>query len=183
MQHGDVAPYNKIVYEGGVAQAEDYSGLVAANIRAARARLGITQAKVARRMRRLGFDWYQQTTGAVERGDRRIGAEELVALALSLRTRPTVLLEPPSDVVLVVFPSGERVPSQRISVDDESVTWEGDDDELRISLTTAARTEAAYLEEFLRERREPGDAELRRRLAALLDLLPDSPDDRKETDD
>lgn len=165
-----------------MAQAEGYGGLIAANVRAARARLGIKQAIVARRMRRFGFDWYQQTVGAVERGDRRLSAEEVAALAFCLRTRLAMLLEPPPDVALVVFPSGEQVPAQRFTVDDESVTWEGDD-ELRISLTTAARTEDAYLEEYLRERRDPDAAELRRELAALREILSRLPDDREQTDD
>ena len=37
------------------------------------------------------------------------------------------------------------------------------------------------LEQFLRERREPDAAELRRRLAALEERLAASPDDREET--
>jgi transcriptional regulator with XRE-family HTH domain len=118
------------VYECDVAQAEDYGGLVAANIRAARARLGITQARLSRRMRQLGHDWYQQTAGATERGDRRATAEEVAALAFCLDTTPDVLLLPPPGVAVVLF-GEERIPAQRLSIIDDSVSWDGD--EIKVS--------------------------------------------------
>lgn len=114
------------MYECDVAQAEDYGRLVAANIRAARARLGITQARLASRMRQLGHDWYQQTAGATERGDRRATAEEIAALAFCLDTTPDVILLPPPGVAVVLF-GDERIPAQRLSIVDDSVSWDGDD--------------------------------------------------------
>jgi transcriptional regulator with XRE-family HTH domain len=122
------------VYECDVAQAEDYGRLVAANIRAARARLGITQARLASRMRQLGHDWYQQSAGATERGDRRATAEEVAALAFCLDTTPDVLLLPPPGVAVVLF-GDERIPAQRLSIVDDSVSW---DDDIKVSRPSVA---------------------------------------------
>lgn len=70
-----------------VAQAK-----IAANIRAERARSNLTQDTVADRMRQSGFSyWRQQTTGATERGERRVTAAELVVLAAVLGVEPEAL--------------------------------------------------------------------------------------------
>jgi 8-oxo-dGTP diphosphatase len=76
-------------------------------------------------MRQLGARWHFQTVGAVERGERPLGAYELPALALALGTTADVLALPPSDVALVAF--GDHViPAQRLTIVDDSVTWEND---------------------------------------------------------
>ena len=142
------------MYECDVAQAEDYGGLVAANIRAARARLGITQAQLAARMRDLGHDWYQQTAGATERGDRRATAEEIAALALCLDTLPDVLTLPPPNVAFVLF-GEKRIPAQRLSIVDDSVSWDGDG--IKIS-----RPSMAYRPYELRAAMHEAREELRR---------------------
>jgi transcriptional regulator with XRE-family HTH domain len=96
------------------------------NIRAQRARLGLTQASVARRMGQLGYGWFTQTVGLVEHDKRPLLADELAALALALETTPDVLALPPGDVQSVLF--GDHViPAQRLSVIDDSVNWDGDD--------------------------------------------------------
>ena len=106
-------------------QPVDIAAMVSANIRAARARLNLTQASVARRMKQLGHDWYPQTAGLVERNQRPVFWPELPALALVFETTVEVLALPPPDVTQVVF--GEhQVPAQRLSVIDDSVTWDGD---------------------------------------------------------
>jgi 8-oxo-dGTP diphosphatase len=106
-------------------QPVDIAAIASANIRAARARLNLTQASVAKRMRALGLDWYPQTCGLVERNQRPVFYRELPALALCLETTVEVLALPPPDVAQVVF--GEhQVPAQRLSVVDDSVTWDGD---------------------------------------------------------
>ena len=65
---------------------------IAANIRAERARRRLSQRQVADAMRHLGYDnWHQQTVGAVERGERYVQADELIALAEVLDTAPDVL--------------------------------------------------------------------------------------------
>ena len=103
------------------------------NIRAQRARLGLTQASVARRMKQLGFTWYPQTVGLVERNQRPLFHDELLALALALETIPDVLGLPPFDVSTVLF-GDHRIPAQRLRIIDDSVSWEGDD--LKVSAPT-----------------------------------------------
>ena len=107
------------------AQPVDIAALARANIRAARARLKLTQAQVAHRMRQLGYGWYPQTCGLVERNQRPLLADELAALALALETTPDELALPSPGVTAVLF--GEQpIPAQRLTVDDGSVTWDGD---------------------------------------------------------
>ena len=93
-----------------------------ANIRAQRARTGLKQADVAIRMNALGFAWYQQTVGLVERNKRPLGADELSALALVLETTPDQLYLPPPGVPSVLF-GGQVIPARRLSVVSNSVTW------------------------------------------------------------
>lgn len=107
------------------AQPVGIVALASANIRAARARLGITQASVARRMNQLGYRWYPQTCGLVERSQRPLLADELAALSLCLETTPDALALPPSNVTLVAF-GDQVIPAQRLTLVDDSVTWEGD---------------------------------------------------------
>jgi transcriptional regulator with XRE-family HTH domain len=116
-----------IVSTSEVAEPTSYAALVAANIRAARARADISQASCARRMRALGFESiYPQTIGTIEREERQVSAAEAVALAFVLGTTPEVLLTPPPDVQAVLF-GGQAIPGQRFRVVDDSVSWDGDD--------------------------------------------------------
>jgi transcriptional regulator with XRE-family HTH domain len=97
------------------------------NIRTRRARLGLTQADVAKRMNQLGYAWYTQTAGLIERDQRPLLADELVALALCLETTPGALYLPPADTQAVQF--GDHViPAGRIARD--PVSWWGS--ELRV---------------------------------------------------
>jgi hypothetical protein len=103
--------------------------LMSANIRAQRARLGLLQADVAKRMNDLGHHWYPQTAGLVERSQRPLYADELVALALALDTTPGVLALPPDGMQSVLF-GGYAIPAGRLSAVDGSTTWFGN--ELRV---------------------------------------------------
>ena len=107
-------------------QPNDYAAVLAANVRRARAGAGLTQTSLAKRMRQLGCKWHFQTVGAVERGDRPVSAYELPALAMSTGITPEVLMLPPSSDTAVTF-NGHVVPSQRLSIIDDSVTWDGDE--------------------------------------------------------
>jgi len=111
-----------------VAEPTPYGKVIAGNVRAARARADISQAACAKRMQRLGFTQvHAQTVGAIERAERRLTAEEIAGLSLVLGTTVAGLVLPPPEVgPFVVFPSGERVPAQRLSIVDDSVTWDGD---------------------------------------------------------
>ncbi len=68
---------------------------VASNIRAERARAQLSQQKVAAGMRERGCRWHFQTVGAVERNERPVAAEELIALAEVLGADPDVLWRVP----------------------------------------------------------------------------------------
>jgi hypothetical protein len=84
------------VYDTDVALHQiAYARLLAANVKAARARLGLTQASVAKRMKALGFPWYQQTCGAV-------------GLSLALETSMDLLTLPPR-AEEVTLPGGQVV--------------------------------------------------------------------------
>jgi transcriptional regulator with XRE-family HTH domain len=62
-----------------------YGEVLARNIRAARSRADLSQEDLAERMQHLGYSaWLYQTVGNVERGKRRVTAEELLGLALCL---------------------------------------------------------------------------------------------------
>lgn len=65
--------------------------VVAANIRARRAALELSQADLASRMKYLGAEWHQQTVARVESRKRSLAAEELPSLALALETTVTDL--------------------------------------------------------------------------------------------
>lgn len=58
---------------------------VAGNIRAARARLDIKQRDLADRMKALGHNWHRLTVSRVERGYRKVSAEEVVGLCVALQ--------------------------------------------------------------------------------------------------
>jgi hypothetical protein len=82
------------VHNAGM-ESVSYREVLAGNIRAARARAGLGQELVAGRMRRLGFsEWRYQTVGVVEKGKRRVTAEEVMALAWVLQTSVYELMRP-----------------------------------------------------------------------------------------
>jgi transcriptional regulator with XRE-family HTH domain len=84
-----------------------YSEILAANVRAARARLHISQASVARRMTALGYRWTRQTVSEVEANDRRLLAEEAFALGFCLQTPvPFLLLSAPEFDRRAMLPAG-----------------------------------------------------------------------------
>jgi len=125
--------------------AFSYDEIVAANIRAARARAGLDQAVIVERMRALGFrTWHRQTQGKVERGERRLlGAGELMALAWCLGTTVFELLKPADTDGLARFPSGDVIAAHSVamsvgSYNDQAVTWE--DGEPRFALTDLDQT-------------------------------------------
>ena len=84
-----------------------YSDVLARNIRAARSRQGLSQADVVERMRALGFSaWHKPTLGNVERGQRRVQAEEILGLAACLATTVQRLMTPLWEDKWVEFPNG-----------------------------------------------------------------------------
>lgn len=65
----------------------DYADAIVRNVRAERARKGLEQRDLVERMRLLGCtNWHRQTLSRVERGERRLLAEEVFVLAIALQT-------------------------------------------------------------------------------------------------
>jgi hypothetical protein len=147
-----------------------YDKVLASNIRAARGRADISQAACAARMKALGFTQiYGATIGAIERGDRRVTAWEVVGLALCLETTPDVLVLPPPEVRQVRF--GEHlIPAQRLSIVDDSVSWAGSD--LKVTPSTEV-----YRPADLRQAVWAMREELRRLEAGETTLAPMQPGD------
>jgi transcriptional regulator with XRE-family HTH domain len=151
------------MYETGMAQELPYQQVLTGNVRAARAFLGLSQGTIAARMKALGFPrWYPQTVGAVERGERPIAAAELAGLALSLETTLDALtLLPPGAGRWVLMPddNGLRMPAQRLSINDDSLSWDGDVPVIREAAALPAtelrlargRRELDALADYLRE--------------------------------
>jgi transcriptional regulator with XRE-family HTH domain len=60
----------------------NYAEMIRSNIRAERARKRLDQADITAGMRTLGFaNWHRGILGKIERGERRLLAEELLGLA------------------------------------------------------------------------------------------------------
>lgn len=113
-------------------EPKTYAEILAANFRAARARRGLSQEAVAARMRALGYGkWRYQTVGVVEKGERRLTAEEIMALAWVLETSIQALMAASGEDGEVEFPSGDRISARSVALlatahNDHSVTWDGD---------------------------------------------------------
>ena len=97
--------------------------VIAENIRGQRVRMGLKQWDVAKRMQALGFKWRYQTLSQVERGERSLGADELLGLTVALKTTAAVLFQ--AMTAAVTFPSGVTVTAQRLSIIDDSIDWDG----------------------------------------------------------
>lgn len=114
--------------------AQSYGQLVAANIRAARARAGISQKTLGRRMRRLGFgSWFDTKVSRAERDEAPVLVSELLGLAVSLGcTIRDLVGEAPPDA-RVTFPepafevSGTVVRNSGYGWNDTAVSWHDGD--------------------------------------------------------
>jgi transcriptional regulator with XRE-family HTH domain len=121
----------KIVNTAVVPEVSSYGLLISRNVVAQRARIRMSQASLAARMKALGFGWYPQTVSSVERGDRRLDVGELVGVALALETSIGMLLDPSSDEQFIELPSGDRMLAGTIlrlvrHFNDGMVSWDGD---------------------------------------------------------
>jgi len=107
---------------------DTYAGLVAKNLRSARAAADLSQADVAERMRAFGFSsWLSQTMSASERARRRVTAEEIAALAICLDVAIGDLVYPRDggEDAQLTLPSGFVVSGRRLLSNDRSITWNG----------------------------------------------------------
>jgi transcriptional regulator with XRE-family HTH domain len=108
-----------------------YAKIVASNIRAVRGRKGLEQQDVADRMSALGFSSWRlrQTVSSLEKGRRRVTAEELLALSVVLDTSVPVLMAPSPDDTSVRFGEGATVSSGFVyrlikGLNDGEVQWD-----------------------------------------------------------
>jgi hypothetical protein len=108
-------------------------------------------------MSQLGFGWFPQTVGLVERNQRPLLADELAALALALETTPDVLALPPPGVSSVTF-GGHGIPAQRLSVIDDSVSWDRDDIKVTAPSVTYRPGEVRAVVDAMREMLSRGAA-------------------------
>lgn len=109
-----------------------YGNLIGREISAARGYLQLSQTSVAARMQALGFDWHQQTVASVEKGKRRVGAEELVFLAYALETTVAALEKPADDGLVIAVPSGACIAVASVQrsvagIRDDAIRWKGND--------------------------------------------------------
>jgi transcriptional regulator with XRE-family HTH domain len=117
-----------------MAPDTSYDEVLTRNIRAARSRLDLEQKNIVARMRALGHDtWHRQTMGKVERGERRVTGEEMIALALALETTIAALMAPRDEDGAVELRSGARLPVEVVRLSavgkivDGAVRWDGDE--------------------------------------------------------
>jgi transcriptional regulator with XRE-family HTH domain len=68
---------------------------VAANVRRLRARAGLKQEELAERLRELGRPILATGLSKIEKNQRSVDVDDLVALALALKANPNALLLPP----------------------------------------------------------------------------------------
>lgn len=108
-----------------------YGAVISRNVVAARARARLKQSEVATRMRALGYSWHPQTVGEIEKGNRRLTADETLGLAEALGVSVAALLAPSADDELIRLPSGDPLPAAHVGAlvygrNFGAVTWDGD---------------------------------------------------------
>ena len=109
-----------------------YGDLIARNVAAVRARRQLDLRNVEARMRALGFEkWHRGIMGKIERGERRLLAEELLGLAYALETSIEVLMTPATDErgYIALGEGGVHMmhAAARVrGVSDDAIRWEGD---------------------------------------------------------
>lgn len=107
-----------------------YADVIVQNLRAARARKGLEQRDLVERMRALGVtNWHRQTLSRVERGERRLLAEEIFALALALETSISALMGNLGDEKGIELPGGVITSAEVMTLasgrNSGAVQWEG----------------------------------------------------------
>jgi 8-oxo-dGTP diphosphatase len=155
-----LAPRTLVVHTWRVVT---YADVLAKNVRAARARIGLDQEPLAARMRALGYSaWRRQTVANVEKCQRRLTADELLGLALALETAIPALVGPGPDDRRITLPSGHALAASSIArlalrINDGSVIWHGDLPEVRIAQPEGSETYAPEESmRFLTQQHPPG---------------------------
>lgn len=105
-----------------------YADALARNVRAARARRGLRNADVIERMRSLGYtNWYQQTFSKIQRGERRLMADEIFGLAWALEINMSALLGGDADAIALggIQIAGYDVTALAYGRNTGAVRWDG----------------------------------------------------------
>lgn len=95
-----------------------YGDAIKASVRRLRKAKDLRQAQLAKRMQSLGYPWHPQTVTNVETGDRRVVAEELLGLALSLEVGISDLMTPDARSArqqVVSLPFGGALPASSVA--------------------------------------------------------------------
>jgi transcriptional regulator with XRE-family HTH domain len=116
------------------------------NIELLRNARGLSNGRLAQRMRTVGFSWDRKTVARVLKGQRRIHVDEVYALAICLETTATILIAPIDrgemarhgqtpdiqvGMLRAVLPSTARglfsdEPTELLTVPPVTVAWESD---------------------------------------------------------
>jgi hypothetical protein len=109
-----------------------YGDVIARNAAAVRARKKLGLRNVEARMRALGYEkWHRGIMGKIERGERRLLAEELLALAYALDTSIEALIAPALDERGYIRLGGGAVHMEHAAarvrgVGDGAIRWDDD---------------------------------------------------------
>jgi transcriptional regulator with XRE-family HTH domain len=118
---------------------------LAANIRDARSRAGMSQGEIGRRMKELGWPWSQQTVARTEDGTRKVGAGEAAALARILSSTVDRLLMPGRQASLMALL--DTTTARALSAWEQASDWGSEllaaQRQLAVTLREAAASEFA----------------------------------------
>lgn len=84
---------------------------LATNVKTLRSSLALTTEQLAERVAALGRPMRANTITKIEKGQRRVDADDLVTLAIALETRPDALLLPPTIAGEITLSEAKSVPA------------------------------------------------------------------------
>jgi 8-oxo-dGTP diphosphatase len=137
---------------GGMAESTTPGAILARNIASVRVRLRLQQSDLADRMRALGWKWVRQTVGEVENDRRRLTAEEILGVAISLETTMQRLLAPIREDKWIQLPAGMHLSVDAVvqlvcGVNGGNIRWQGNTPVRTGSSLAALEFEVAWPEE------------------------------------
>lgn len=99
-------------------ELESYADTIRYALRRERLSRHVKPAQLGRRMAALGYPWHPQTVHNVEAGRRRITAEEVLGLALSLECPMSALMGPAHTLrpLVVALPDGGRILNSAVAL-------------------------------------------------------------------
>jgi len=129
----------------GQFRAGTQDAWLAANVRDARNRVGMSQGELGRRMKALGWPWSQQTVARTEDGARKVSAGEAAAVAGIFSTSVDRLLMPGRQASLLALL--DAVTARALTAWEEAAEWGGEllaaQRQLAVTVKEAAASEFA----------------------------------------